>query len=90
MSKLRDCLYVVEPEQAAVGVYVTLRRNVSAGGRAEAARLGGTTVGEESYPRVTSWSVEEKFERDGREGPKLPPMRDPYTGETKRQQELAL
>ena len=90
MSKLRDFMHVVEREKAAIGVYVTLRRNVSAGGRAEAARLGRTKVGGESYPRVMFWSVEDRFERGGREGPNLPPMRDPYTGETKRQQELAL
>ena len=90
MSKLRDFIHVVEREKAAIGVYVTLRRNVSAGGRAEAARLGRTKVGGETYPRIMFWSVEERFERGGREGPKLPPMRDPYTGETKRQRELAL
>ena len=42
MSKLRDFIHVVQREKAAIGVYVTLRRNVSAGGRAEAARLGRT------------------------------------------------
>ena len=30
MSKLRDFIHVVEREKAAIGVYVTLRRNVSA------------------------------------------------------------
>ena len=90
MSKLRDFIHVVEREKAAIGVYVTLRKNVSAGGRAEAARLGRTKVGGETYPRVMFWSVEERFERNGRGGPNLPPMRDPYTGETKRQRKLAL
>lgn len=47
MAKLRDFIHVVEREKAAIGVYVTLRNNVSAVGRVEAAHLGRTRVGAE-------------------------------------------
>ena len=90
MSKLRDFIHVVEREKAAIGLYVTLRRNVSTGGRAEAARLGRSQVGAESYPRMIFWSTEERFERAGREGPNPPAMRHPYTGEAKLQRGLTL
>ena len=45
MSKLRDFIYVVELEKTATGVYVTLRRNMSADSPAEAAHPGRTQAG---------------------------------------------
>ena len=69
---------------------MALRRNESAGRRVEAARMGRSKMEGEPYPRLIFWSAENRFGPHGGKRPKLPPMRHPRTGETRRQHHLAL
>ncbi len=77
LGALRDFLHVMERENAALGVYVTMNPVTSARARAEAAGLGEITIGAQRYPRVQLWSVADYF--DGRR-PSLPALADPWTG----------
>ena len=81
LSNVREFLHVLRDEPAVCGVFVTMEK---IGERKEEARkafssMGNFEVGANSYPRVQFWSIEEYF--DGR-FPNLPPMRNPYTGES--------
>ena len=77
LDKFRDFLHVVERENAAAGVYITLDRRGSDTALAEAGAKGEIIVGASSYPRVQVWSIADYF--DGRT-PQLPTLADPYTG----------
>ena len=77
IGAFRDFLHVVEREDAALGVYVTLDGVASAQARAEARAMGTLHVGASTYPRVQLWSIEDFF--DGR-SPSLPTLTDPNTG----------
>ena len=77
LGKFRDFLHVVERENAAAGVYVTLDRRGTDAALAEARGKGEIIVGASRYPRVQVWSIADYF--DGR-SPYLPTLADPYTG----------
>ncbi len=77
LADLRDFLHVVNRENAALGVFITMNPVTSRAARAEAAAMGEVTVGAERYPRVQLWSIKDYFE--GRR-PELPSLADPWTG----------
>ena len=77
LSQLRDFLHVVDREDAALGLYITLDRVASRSARAEAAGAGTIQFGTSTYPKVQLWSIEQWF---AGERPDLPAMADPYTG----------
>ena len=78
LSAFRDFLHVVEREQAACGIFITVEPVSSPRARAEAAAAGTIRIGGDEYPRVQLWTIHDYFE--GRT-PKLPMLADPYTGE---------
>ena len=77
LSAFRDFLHVIEREDAAAGVFITLDPVSSPSARAEAREQGEIAVGAERYPRVQLWSIADFFE--GRK-PSLPTLADPYRG----------
>ena len=77
LGHLRDFLWTLERENAALGVFITLTPVTSRSAHAELLRLGSVTVGTETYPRVQTWSLKEHFEGKRL---RLPDMRNPYTG----------
>ena len=77
LSAFRDFLHVIEREDAAVGIFITLDPVSSSGARATARAQGEIAVGAERYPRVQLWSIADFFE--GRK-PSLPTLADPYRG----------
>ena len=77
LSEFRDFLRVIEREDAACGVFITVGRVRSAAARTEAAQLGEIAVGAGRHPRAQLWSIEEYFADSG---PDLPALTDPYTG----------
>ena len=84
-SSMRDFQRVIERENAAAGIYITLQRADTRNARQAAAELRTFTMGAQRYPRLQLWSIEELL--DGRM-PQLPDMADPYTGQRIRQAEL--
>ena len=77
LGAFRDFLHVVERENAAFGVYITIDGVESGQARAEARAKGTISVGASAFPRVQLWSIRDFFE--GR-WPNLPTLTDPYTG----------
>lgn len=77
LGQFRDFLHVLDREEAACGVFITLEPVSSAQAKALAAEAGEISIGAERYPRVQLWSIADHFE--GRR-PRLPAMADPYTG----------
>ena len=77
LGAFRDFLHVVERENAAFGVYITVDSVESGQARAEARAKGTISVGASVFPRVQLWSIRDFFE--GR-WPNLPTLTDPYTG----------
>ena len=77
LGAFRDFLHVVERENAAFGVYITIDGVESGHARAEARAKGTISVGASAFPRVQLWSIRDFFE--GR-WPNLPTLTDPYTG----------
>ena len=77
LGELRDFLGVIQRDNAACGVFITVDRVTSRTARAEAAGLGDVTVGGVAHPRAQLWSVEEYF---GGVRPNLPSLANPYTG----------
>ena len=77
LGQFRDFLHVVNSNNAALGIYITLEPVTSRAARAEAAALGSVSVGAAEYPRVQFWSIRDYF--DGRQA-NLPVMADPNTG----------
>ncbi len=80
LSHFRDFLHVIQRENAACGVYITLTKNSTAMARSEASKLGIITFGASQYPRIQIWSIEELFCKN-RKWPKLPALTDPHTGD---------
>ena len=78
LSAFRDFLHVVEREQAACGIFITVEPVSSPRARAEAAAAGTISISGDEYPRVQLWTIHDYFE--GRT-PKLPMLAAPYTGE---------
>ena len=77
LGAFRDFLHVVERENAAFGVYITIDGVESGQARAGARAKGTIFVGASAFPRVQLWSISDFFE--GR-WPNLPTLTDPYTG----------
>ena len=78
ISQFRDFIHVLNREQAALGVFITIDAVSSPSARAEIAKLGKVVVGASPYPRVGLWSIEDYFQK--LMPPHLPPMLDPFTG----------
>ena len=77
LDQFRAFLRVLDREDAAFGVYVTLDPVTSPRAQAEAADLEDVAVGAGRYPRAQLWSIADYFE--GRQ-PSLPTLADPDTG----------
>ena len=77
LCAFRDFMHVVERENAAFGVYITIDGVESGQARAGARAKGTISVGASAFPRVQLWSIRDFFE--GR-WPNLPTLTDPYTG----------
>ena len=77
LGAFRDFLHVVERENAAFGVYITVDGVESGHARAGARAKGTIFVGASAFPRIQLWSIRDFFE--GR-WPNLPTLTDPYTG----------
>ena len=77
LDQFRAFMRVLDREEAALGVYITLEPVTSPSARAEAAALGDVAIGAGRYPRVQFWSIADHFE--GRQPP-LPTLADPETG----------
>ena len=84
-SSMRDFQRVIDREQAAAGVYITLRKVTTRGARQAVAEMGTIEIGARQYPKLQLWSVEDLLEG---KSPRLPDMADPYTGKRVRQAEL--
>ena len=84
-SSMRDFQRVIERENAAAGVYITLEKVTTRGARQAVAEMGTIQIGARTYPKLQLWSVEELLEGTW---PTLPDMADPYTGKRVRQAEL--
>ena len=80
LSHFRDFLHVIQRENVACGVYITLTKNSTAMARLEASKLGIITFGASQYPRTQIWSIEELFCKN-RKWPRLPALTDPHTGD---------
>ena len=77
LGEFRDFLHVVERENAAAGIFITLDPVTSSGARAAAREQGEVAVGAGRYPRVQLWSIADLFEGHR---PNLPVLADPYRG----------
>ena len=80
LKDLRDFLHVIEREQAALGIYITLDPVNSSDAKKEAANKGDFIIGASRYPRVQLWSIAEHFSSSTLRIPTLPAMLDPFTG----------
>ena len=81
LTDLRDFLHVIEREQAALGVYITLDPVNSSDAKKEVANKGEFIIGASRYPRVQLWSISEYFSSSTLRMPALPAMLDPFTGQ---------
>ena len=81
LKDLRDFLHVIEREQAALGVYITLDAINSSDAKKEVANKGEFIIGASRYPRVQLWSISEYFASSTLRLPTLPAMLDPFTGQ---------
>ncbi len=90
-GQLGDFLHIVNREDAAMGVFITLD-DVPDQWKAEAAGAGEVTIGASAFPRVQCWSIRSFFsDRHYPQMPQLPPLTDLYTGkEIARQRVLDL
>ena len=77
LSQFRDFLHVIERENAALGIYLTLERVTSPSAISEIANKGTVVIGTQTFPRVQCYSMAEHF---GEQQWRLPQLTDPYTG----------
>lgn len=77
LSQLRDFLHVIERENAALGIYLTLDSVTSPSAISEIANKGTVVIGTETFPRVQCYSMAEHFDEQQW---RLPQLTDPYTG----------
>ena len=77
LSQLRDFLYVMHRENAAMGVYLTMEDVASKEAQNEILEFGRVTVGTDVFPRVRFYSMEEYFHGKHLA---MPAMINPYTG----------
>ena len=78
-NDVRAFARVIEENKAAMGIFLTMDKKVTKDMRTVATSFGSLKYpgSSKEYPRFQFWSIEEYF--DDLE-PKLPDMRDPYTG----------
>ncbi|WP_446831229.1 site-specific DNA-methyltransferase [Candidatus Foliamicus sp.] len=77
LGHVRDFRHVLTREQAACGVFTTLRPVTSPKAKAEAKGAGYLKFGANRYPAAQLWSIQDYFQE---RLPMLPPLADPYTG----------
>ena len=82
LAHVRDFRHVLARENAACGVFATLRPMASPRAKAEAKGAGYLRVGASRYPKAQFWSIAEYFQN---RLPVLPPLADPYTGKAMEQ-----
>ncbi len=80
LSQLRDFLYTVHRENAVMGIYITLETISSKAALNEAMRLGSVQIGNNIFPRIQFYSVENRFAEKTRNALRMPDMINPYTG----------
>ncbi len=78
LNALRNFIGVINRANAAIGCFITLETVTSTSAHALVAEMGNITIGNNTYPRLNLWSIEDYY--DDRPCP-LPPMTDPYTGQ---------
>ena len=86
LSQYRDFYRVIDREKAVIGCYLTLEP-VTSSARAEAKSAGKIHVFEQSFDRMSFYSIREYF--DGYK-PNLTIMTNPWTGESLGQIEMTL
>lgn len=77
LGTLRDFLFVLDNQDAAVGCYISLHKIKSKEARKKSANAGVIDINGVKFPRMQLWSIEEYFEK---KFPVLPLMNDPITG----------
>ena len=77
LSQLRDFLYVMQRENASMGVYLTLEDVTSKEAQNEVMEFGRVTIGTDVYPRVQLYSISAFFRGKHLA---MPAMINPYTG----------
>ena len=77
LSQLRDFLYVMQRENASMGVYLTLEDVTSKEAQNEVMEFGRVTIGTDVYPRVQLYSISAFFHGKHLA---MPAMINPYTG----------
>ena len=77
LGDIRDFCDVIEHEEAAMGIFITLEPVTSRRARALAGEMGTVAAGADEFPRLQLWSIADYFQN---RRPKLPPLADPYTG----------
>ena len=77
LGQLRDFRHVMARENAACGVFTTLRPVRSRNARTEAHSAGFLELGATRYPKTQLWSIADYFDH---RPPVLPALADPYTG----------
>ena len=83
MEQLRAFIHVMDDNNAAIGIYITLDRITSPGARKKVVNTGKVTVNGKEYDRLQLWSISDYYERKlagSGNLPDLPLMYDPYTG----------
>lgn len=77
LGHVRDFRHVLAREDAACGIFATLRPLTSRKAKAEATGAGHLEIGANRYPKAQFWSIADYFQN---RLPVLPPLADPYTG----------
>lgn len=80
IGQLRDFLHTLERDNAALGIFITLRAlqgRQRQNAEAELAGVGELSLGASTFPRAQLWSIEDWF---ADRLPQLPALADPFTG----------
>ena len=77
LGHVRDFRHVLSREDAACGIFATLRPVNSSKAKAEAKGAGYFQIGANRYPKAQFWSIADYFDH---RLPVLPPLADPYNG----------
>ena len=78
LGHVRDFRHVLAREDAACGMFATLRPVTSAKVKQEVHGAGHLQIGANRYPKAQLWSIADYFQD---RLPILPPLADPYTGQ---------
>lgn len=77
LGELRDFVGVTHRENAVLGCFITLNPWSTPDANREATELGRISIGSTWFPRMQIWSIDEYFKE---RRPRLPVMKDPYSG----------